>query len=46
MELIRKIEGVVQQPADILKKAKLFDADLAKNPVTVAKVILVLVDFN
>ena len=46
MELIRKMEGVVQQLADILKKAKLFDADLAKNPVTAAKVIPILIDFN
>ena len=46
MELIQKMEGVVQQPVDILNKAKLFDASLAKNPVTAAKVIPVLVDFN
>ena len=46
MELIRKMEGVVQQLADILNKAKLFDAGLAKNPFTAAKVIPVLVDFN
>ena len=41
----RKLQ-VVQQPADILNKAKLFDAGLAKNLVTAAKVILVHVDFN
>ena len=46
MELIRKMEGVVQQPTDILNKAKMFDAGLAKNPVTAAKVIPVLVNFN
>ena len=46
LELIRKMEGVAQQPADILNKAKLFDKGLAKNPVTAAKVIPVLVDFN
>ena len=46
LELVRKIEGVVQQPADLLNKAKLFNAGLAKNPVTTAKVIPVLVDFN
>ena len=45
MELIRKMEGVVQQSADILNKAKLFDAGLAKNLVTAAKVIPVLVNF-
>ena len=47
LELVRKIEGVAQQPADILNKAKLFDEGLAKNPVTAAKVKFpVLVDFN
>ena len=46
MELIWKMEGIVQQPADILNKAKLFDAGLAKNLVTTAKVIPVLVNFN
>ena len=46
LELVRKMEGVAQQPADILNKAKLFDKGLAKNPVTAAKVIPVLVDFN
>ena len=46
LELVRKIEGLVQQPTDILNKAKLFNASLAKSPVTIAKVIPVLVDFN
>ena len=46
LELVRKMEGVAQQPADILNKAKFFDKGLAKNPVTAAKVIPVLVDFN
>ena len=46
LELVRKMEGVAQQPAKILNKARFFDEGLAKNPVTVAKVILVLVDFN
>ena len=45
-ELIRKMEGVVQQPVEILNKARLFNEGLAKNPVTAAKVIPVLVDFN
>ena len=40
------MEGVAQQLADILNKAKLFDKGLAKNSVTAAKVIPVLVDFN
>ena len=31
---------------DVLNKARLFDKGLAKNPVTFAKVILDLVDFN
>ena len=39
-------ERVVQQPPDILSKAKLFEAGLTKNPVTAAKVIPVLVNFN
>ena len=46
LDLIRKIEGYVQQPAKLLNKARLFDEGLAKNPVTAAKVILVLIDFN
>ena len=46
LELVRKMEGVIQQPADILNKAKLFDAGLAKNSVNAAKVIPVLVNFN
>ena len=46
LELVRKMEGVAQQTKDILNKAKLFDEGLAKNPVTTAKVIPVLVNFN
>ena len=46
LELVRKMEGVAQQPAEILNKARLCDEGLAKNPVTTAKVISVLVDFN
>ena len=46
LDFIRKIEGFVQQPTKVLKKARLFDKDLAKNPVTTAKVIPILVDFN
>ena len=46
LELVRKMEEVVQQPKEILNKAKFFDEGLAKNPVTTAKVIPVLVDFN
>ena len=46
LELVRKMEGVVQQSAEILNKAKLFDEGLAKNPIIAAKVNPVLVDFN
>ena len=46
LELVRKMEGMVQQPTHILNKAKLFNKGLAKNPITAAKVIPVLVDFN
>ena len=46
LELVRKMEGVAQQPADVLNKAKLFDEGLAKNPVTAAKVIPILHNFN
>ena len=46
LELVKKMEGVAQQPVDILNKAKLFDEGLAKNLVTAAKVIPVLIDFN
>ena len=46
LELVQKMEEVVQQPADILNKAKLFYEGLAKNPIIATKVILVLVDFN
>ena len=45
-DLIRKMEGIVQQPTDILNKTRLFDEGLAKNPVTTAKVVPILVDFN
>ena len=46
LDLIRKMEGIVQQLAEVLNKARLFDEGLAKNPVTAAKVVPVLVDFN
>ena len=41
----QKLETYVRNTGDVINKAKLFDANLAKNPVTVGKVILVLVDF-
>ena len=46
LELVWKMEGVVQQSANILNKAKLFDVGLAKNLIIAVKVIPVLVDFN
>ena len=41
----QKLETYVGHTGDVVNKAKLFDANLAKNPVTVGKVIPVLVDF-
>ena len=41
----QKLETYVGHTGDVVNKAKLFDANLAENPVTAGKVILVLVDF-
>ena len=41
----QKLETYVGHTGDVVNKAKLFDANLAKNPVTAGKVIPVLVDF-
>ena len=41
----QKLETYVRHTGDVVNKAKLFDANLAKNPVTAGKVIPVLVDF-
>ena len=41
----QKLEAYVSNTEDIINKARLLDANLAKNPVTVGKVIPVLVDF-
>ena len=41
----QKLETYVGNTGDVVNKAKLFDANLAKNPVTTGKVILVFVDF-
>ena len=41
----QKLETYVGHTGDVVNKAKLFDANLAKNPVTADKVIPVLVDF-
>ena len=46
LDLVRKIEGYIRLPADVLNKARLFDEGFAKNQVTAAKVILVLIDIN
>ena len=41
----QKLETYVGHTEDVINKAKLFDANLAKNPVMAGKVIPVLVDF-
>ena len=41
----QKLETYVTHTRDVVNKAKLFETNLAKNPVTAGKVILVLVDF-
>ena len=41
----QKLETYIGHTGDVVNKAKLFDANLAKNPVTAGKVIPVLVDF-
>ena len=46
LDLIRKIEGYIQLLVDVLRKARLFDEGFAKNPITIVRVIPVLVDFN
>ena len=40
-----KLEAYVGHTGDVVNKARLFKANLAKNPVTAEKVIPVLVDF-
>ena len=41
----QKLEAYVGHTGDVVNKARLFDANLAKNPVTAGKIIPVLVDF-
>ena len=41
----QKLDAYVGHTGDIVDKAKLFDANLAKNPLTAGKVIPVLVNF-
>ena len=46
MDVIQKIEDYIQEPVDVFNKVKLFDVGLAKNPISAAKVIPILVNFN
>ena len=46
LDVIWKIEEYIKHLYDVLNKARLFDNNLATNPVIAAKVIPVLVDFN
>ena len=41
----QKLEGYMGHTGDVVNKARLFDANLAKNPVSAGKIIPVLVDF-
>ena len=41
----QKLEAYVGHTRDVVNKARLFNANLAKNPVTAGKIIPVLVDF-
>ena len=41
----QKLETYVGHTRDVVNKAKLFDTNLAKNPVTAGKVIPILIDF-
>ena len=41
----QKLETYVKHTGDVVNKVKLFDANLAKNPVTAGKVLPVLLDF-
>ena len=41
----QKLEAYVGHTGDVMNKARLFDANLAKNPVSAGKIIPILVDF-
>ena len=41
----QKLEAYVGHTGNVVNKARLFDANLAKNPISVGKVIPILVDF-
>ena len=45
LQFNQKLEEYVSNPGDVVNKAKLFDKNLARNPVSAGKVIPVLVDF-
>ena len=46
LDVIWKIEAYIGHLGNIVNKTKLFDNNLATNPITAAKVIPMLVDFN
>ena len=46
LDTIRKIKAYIGHLGDVVNKAKLFDNNLAMYPITVVKVIAVLVYFN
>ena len=45
LQFNQKLEEYVVNPGDVVNKARLFDENLARNPISVRKVIPVLVDF-
>ena len=45
LQFNQKFEEYIGNPGDVVNKAKLFDENLARNPVSAGKVIPVLVDF-
>ena len=46
LNVIQKMEDYIQHLANVLKKARLFDENLAKHPISAVKVIPIMVDFN
>ena len=45
LQFNQKLEEYIGNPGDVVNKARLFDENFARNPVSTRKVILVLVDF-
>ena len=45
VEVIQKIKDYIGNLGDVINKAKLFNNHLANNPISGAKVIIVLMDF-